>query len=131
MVRFTKETVLSIQGLIINTTGGRAGVRDYTVLDSAIESVFQTFDGKDLYPTYEEKAARLGYNLITNHAFVDGNKRVGILTMLTFLKLNGIKIKCSNFELIDVGMSLAKGNMKYDGLLNWIKCHEKGLERQF
>ena len=130
MVRFTKENVLSLQLLVIKTTGGRVGVRDYNLLDSAVESVYQTFDGKELYPTKEEKAARLGYNLVTNHAFVDGNKRVGILTMLTYLELNGIKIQCLNSELVDAGFSLAKGNMKYDELLKWVKSHEKSYEKQ-
>lgn len=131
MVRFTKDNVLSLQLLLIKTTGGRAGIRDYCLLDSAVESVYQTFDGKELYPTKEEKAARLGYNLVTNHAFVDGNKRVGILTMLTYLELNGIKIQCLNSELVDAGMSLANGNMKYDELLVWIKNHEKLKEKDF
>ena len=130
MVRFTRESVLSLQFLVIQETGGRAGIRDYDLLDSAVESVYQTFDGKELYPSDEEKAARLGYNIVTNHAFVDGNKRVGILTMLTYLELNGIKMQCLDDELINAGLSLAKGNMKYDELLRWVKSHEKKIEME-
>ena len=124
MIKFDKDKVLLLQQLVIESSGGSAGVRDFGLLDSAIETAYQTFDGKELYPTKEEKAARLGYNLISNHAFVDGNKRVGLLVMLSFLAINGINLKYTDDELIEIGLSLADGKMKYDELLNWIKSHE-------
>ena len=92
-------------------------------MDSALNSCFQTFDGKELYPTKEEKGARLGYSLVSNHAFVDGNKRIGVLVMLSFLEINGIKLYFTDEELITVGLTLADGSMKYEDLLNWIKAH--------
>ena len=124
MIRFDKDKVLLLQQLVIESSGGSAGVRDFGLLDSAIESAYQTFGGVELYPTKEEKGARLGYNLVSNHAFVDGNKRIGLLVMLSFLAINGINLKYTDDELIEIGLSLADGKMKYDELLNWIKSHE-------
>lgn len=71
--------------LIAEETGGSIGVRDEALLESALEGAFADFCGKEFYPTKEEKGARLGYTLISNHAFVDGNKRIGMYVMLTFL----------------------------------------------
>jgi death-on-curing protein len=96
MIKFSVEKVLLLQKLMIEETGGAAGLRDYNMLDSAIESAFATFDGKELYPTKEEKAARIGFSLVSNHAFVDGNKRIGVYIMLTFLEVNGIHMLASN-----------------------------------
>ena len=124
MIKFDKEKVLLLQQLVIKSSGGTAGVRDFGLLDSAIESVYQTFDGVELYPSKEEKGARLGFCLVSNHAFVDGNKRIGLLVMLSFLAINGIKMKYSDDELIEIGLSLADGKMKYEDLLGWIKNHK-------
>ncbi|MBQ9782348.1 MAG: type II toxin-antitoxin system death-on-curing family toxin, partial [Clostridia bacterium] len=87
MIVFDIETIENLHKIVVEYSGGSAGVREYGLLDSAINSIYQTFMGQELYPTIIEKGARLGYNLISNHAFVDGNKRIGILTMLTFLKV--------------------------------------------
>ena len=78
MIKFSKEKVLLLHDLISRETGGDAGVRDFGLLESALESAYQTFDGQELFPSKEEKAAKLGYALISNHAFVDGNKRIGM-----------------------------------------------------
>ena len=85
MIKFSKEKVLLLHELIAQETGGSIGVRDESLLDSALNSAFASFDGVELYPSKEEKAARLGYTLVNNHAFVDGNKRIGMHVMLTFL----------------------------------------------
>ena len=124
MIKFDKEKVLLLQQLVIESSGGSAGVRDFGLLDSAIESAYQTFSGQELYPTKEEKGARLGYNLVSNHAFVDGNKRIGLLVMLSFLAINGINLKYTDEELIFIGLSLADGKMPYEKLLSWIKDHK-------
>lgn len=124
MIKFDRDKVLLLQKLIIESSGGTAGVRDFSLLDSALESVFQTYDGKELYPTKEEKGARLGFNLISNHAFVDGNKRIGALVMLSFLELNGIKLNYSDEELIELGLGIATNKIKYENILNWIKIHK-------
>lgn len=125
MIKFDKDKVLLLQQLVIESSGGSAGVRDFGLLDSAIESAYQTFGGKELYPTKEEKGARLGFNLVSNHAFVDGNKRIGLLVMLSFLAINGINLKYTDEELVKVGLSLAEGKMSYDGLYAWIIEHKQ------
>lgn len=124
MIKFEKEKVLLLQQLIIEQSGGSSGIRDLGLLDSAVQTVYSTFDGKELYKTKEEKGARLGFNLISNHAFVDGNKRIGILVMLSFLEINGIALTFTDQELIDLGLSVASGNHKYPDILNWITNHK-------
>ena len=120
MIKFSREKVLLLHKLITEETGGDPNLRDIALLESALESAFQTFDGEELYPSKEEKGARLGYSLISNHAFVDGNKRIGMYIMLTFLEVNGIRIYPSIDEVIRVGLSVASGEMKYEELLEWI-----------
>ena len=120
MIKFSREKVLLLHKLITEETGGNPNLRDIALLESALESAFQTFDGEELYPSKEEKGARLGYSLISNHAFVDGNKRIGMYIMLTFLEVNGIWIYPSVDEVIRVGLAVASGSMKYEELLEWI-----------
>lgn len=123
MIRFSKEKVLLLHQLMAEATGGSVGVRDDDLLESALESCFATFDGADLYPTKEEKGARLGYALISNHAFLDGNKRIGVYIMLTFLEMNGIRIDATNEDIVHIGLSVANGSMRYDDLLEWVRQH--------
>jgi death-on-curing protein len=123
MIRLTTKQVISLHSSLIEATGGTDGVRDIGLLESALEAPFQTFDGKDLYPALIQKAARLGQSLISNHPFVDGNKRIGIHTMLVFLAANGVEIECTQKELIDVGLSLADGTMNAEKLLIWLSSH--------
>ncbi|MBR6807254.1 MAG: type II toxin-antitoxin system death-on-curing family toxin [Clostridia bacterium] len=120
MIKFTDEKVLLLHKLITEATGGDPNVRDMALLNSALESAFATFDGKELYRTKEEKGARIGYSLMSNHAFVDGNKRIGMYVLLTFLETNGIKIRPTNAEVARVGLAVAAGTMKYEDLLEWI-----------
>ena len=120
MIKFSQEKVLLLHKLITEETGGDPNIRDLALLDSALESAFQTFNGQELYPTKEEKGARIGYALISNHAFVDGNKRIGMYVLLTFLEVNGIRIYPSEDEVVRVGLAVASGEMKYEELLEWI-----------
>lgn len=124
MIKFSKEKVLLLHKLITEETGGDPNIRDNRLLDSALESAFQTFDGKELYPTKEEKGARIGYALISNHAFVDGNKRIGMYVLLTFLETNGIKISPTVDDVARVGLAVAAGEMSYEDLLDWILANE-------
>ena len=124
MIKFSEEKVLLLHRLLIEATGGTDGVRDIGLLDSALESAYATFDGKELFPSKEEKAARLGVGLVSNHAFVDGNKRIGMYVLLSFLEVNGIQIEATNEEVIEAGLALARGDMKYEGLLAWILEHK-------
>jgi len=123
MIRFSQEKVLLLHQLIVAETGGSPELRDINLLDSALEGVFQTFGGQELYPSKEEKGARLGYSLISNHAFVDGNKRIGMYVMLTFLEVNGIRMDCTNDDVVEVGLGVASGTMNYDELLAWVRQH--------
>ena len=121
MIRLSQEKVLILHEILTEETGGDPGLRDLGLLNSALQSAFLTFGGEDLYPTVEEKGARLGFNLISNHAFVDGNKRIGIYIMLVFLEINGIRIHPSVDEVARVGLAVAAGEMDYDALLEWIR----------
>ena len=123
MIKFSKEKVLLLHKLIAEETGGSIGVRDEALLESALENVFSGFGGQEFYPTKEEKGARLGYALISNHAFVDGNKRIGMYVMLTFLEVNGIRLDCTNDEVVEVGLAVASGAMDYEALLEWVRAH--------
>lgn len=125
MIKFSREKVLLLHQLLAEATGGSVGVRDQGLLDSALEGAFEGFGDQEFYPTKEEKGARLGYTLISNHAFVDGNKRIGLYVMLSFLEMNGIRIRCTDEELINVGLSVANGKMGYDELYNWVLEHEE------
>lgn len=120
MIEFTREKVLLLHQYIAEETGGSMGIRDEALLDSALKSAFATFDGKELYPSKEEKAARIGVSLVSNHAFLDGNKRIGMYVMLTFLEFNGIKIECQISEVVEAGFAIAEGTMGYEELLKWI-----------
>ena len=124
MIKFSKEKVKLLHQLMAEATGGGVGVRDEGLLDSAIENAFATFGGEELYPSKEEKAASLAYSLISDHAFVDGNKRIGVYVMLSFLELNGIRIEASDDDVIKLGLGTADGSMKRDEILAWIMEHE-------
>ena len=123
MIKFSKEKVLLLHQLIAQETGGSVGVRDEGLLESALETAFSGFGGQEFYPTKEEKGARLGYNLISNHAFVDGNKRIGVYVMLTFLEVNGIRLDCTNEDVVKIGLGVADGSMDYEALLAWVRAH--------
>ena len=124
MTKFTKEKVLLLHQIMAEATGGDVGVRDEALLESAIENIFATFDGVELYPGKEEKAAQLGFSLISNHAFVDGNKRIGMYIMISFLELNGIKIDATNEEVAKLGLNVAGGLADNRDILKWIKEHK-------
>ena len=123
MIKFSKDKILLLHQLIAEETGGSIGVRDEALLESALENAFSGFGGQEFYPSKEEKVARLGYSLISSHAFVDGNKRIGMYVMLTFLEVNGIRLECTNEDIVEVGLSVAAGTMGYDALLEWVRDH--------
>lgn len=124
MKRLSKEQILKLHEQLIEQTGGRDGVRDYNLLESAIETPFQSFGGDELYPTIQAKGARLGYGLIKNHCMIDGNKRIGAHSMLVFLALNGIELQYSQKELYETILQVADGSLEYEDLLKWILEHQ-------
>ena len=119
----SKRQILMLHTALIAQTGGIDGVRDEGLLDSAINALFQTFAEQDLYPTVLEKAARLGFGLISKHPFLDGNKRIGAHAMLTFMGVNQINLCCTDEELISLILQVASGRLDYDGMLEWLKSH--------
>ena len=123
MIRFSKEKVLLLHQMLAQATGGSIGLRDEALLDAALENAFAGFGDVEFYPTKEEKAARLGYELNSNHAFVDGNKRIGMYVMLTFLEVNGIRLECTNEDIVKAGLGVASGAMSAQDLLDWIQEH--------
>lgn len=125
MTKLSIDRILLLHQLMAEATGGEAGVRDKALLESAVENTYITFDGAELYPTKEEKAAQIGYSLISNHAFVDGNKRIGMYIMLSFLELNGIHIDATNEEVARLGLSVAGGKADRSAILKWIQNHRK------
>ncbi len=123
MILLSREQILLLHKQLLDCTGGLDGVRDETLLDSAVNAPFQKFDGNDLFPSIHQKAARLGYGLIKNHAFIDGNKRIGAHSMLVFLSLNGIELEYTQEELYGIILEIAGGKKGIEDLSNWIICH--------
>ena len=124
MRRLTKRQILKLHEDIAVISGGSAELRDTALLESALAAPWQEFAGIVEYPTIEEKAARLGFGLIANHPFVDGNKRIGAHAMLVFLAVNGVALCYEQDELVDVIMKLAQGNFGCEELLAWIRAHK-------
>lgn len=125
MIFFESEQVIKLHSSLIAKTGGMDGIRDVNLLDSALKSPFQTFDGNELYPDIFDKASQLCYSLVENHPFVDGNKRIGVHLTLLFLKLNNENIEYSQAELIDFGLNIASGKMNKDDIKAWFLTHRK------
>ncbi len=120
----SKQQILLLQAQLIHAFGGLSGLRDDGLLESALSAPFQSFGGADVYPSLQQKAARLCYGLVKNHPFVDGNKRIAAHAMLLFLALNGIRLTYTQDELILVILQLAAGEIGYDEFFVWLLEHE-------
>jgi len=112
--------IIKLHEKLIYCTGGTAGLRERGLLESALASPFAEYGGFLKYPTIQEKASRLAYCIIKNHPFIDGNKRIGILAMLEFLKINEIEFSYPHDELINLGLSVADGSLDYKDILEFI-----------
>ena len=123
MKRLNTKQIIMLHDVLVEETGGALGLKDEGLLESAANAPFATFGGNDLYYTLQQKGARLGFGLIKDHAFADGNKRIGILAMLTFLEINGINLTYTDDELITIGLDLAAGKMTESQLLRWTLKH--------
>lgn len=119
----TKEQILLLHAQLIENFGGSSSVRDDSLLDSAIKTPFQTYDGEELYPTLLDKASRLCFGLVKNHPFVDGNKRIGTHAMLVFLALNEIELEYEDSELINLILNVAAGKQSDIDILYWLQKH--------
>ena len=123
MIWISAEDVLLIHSRVIEGSGGLDGLRDRDGLEAAVSAPMQTFDGKELYPTDLEKIARLGFGLASNHAFVDGNKRIGAMMTQLLLKWNGYDLTLHTGELADMFIAIADGTAIEKDLLDWIHRH--------
>ncbi|MBD8975164.1 type II toxin-antitoxin system death-on-curing family toxin [Veillonella magna] len=124
MIVLSKEQILYLHSQLIAETGGLDGLRDEDLLDSALNAPFQTFSGIDAFPSIQQKAARLGYGLVSNHPFIDGNKRIGAHAMLTILALNRIELDYTQKELSDTILKVAANEYSFNDLLRWIIEHQ-------
>lgn len=119
----TTDQILKLHGQLIKTTGGLDGVRDKGLVESSLSSAVEVYFGVERYPTIEERAARLCYSLVKNHAFLDGNKRIAVFTMLVFLELNGIILDCEDDEIVNLGLGAAASELDYEDILEFIQSH--------
>lgn len=124
MIRLSKKHILMLHSQLIKETRGTDGIRDEGLLESALNAPFQSFSSVESYPSIEQKAARLGFGIIKNHAFLDGNKRIGAHAMLVFLLLNDVELDYSQEELVEIILKVAASEATFDGLLAWIISHK-------
>lgn len=123
MKTLSKQQIRKSHEMLIAQSGGSPEIRDDGLLESALNAPFQSFGDTELYPSLLEKAARLGYGLIKNHPFVDGNKRIGTHAMLVFLSINNAELSYSDDELIRLILGIASGEYDDKHLLNWLQQH--------
>jgi death-on-curing protein len=124
MIRYlTLSETLDLYRQVMEQTGGGAGIRDPKALESALTQPRATYGGEDLYPTLVEKAAALCFLLISNHPFVDGNKRLGHAAMEVFLLLNGYEINATIDEQEEIILSIAAGRIERSGFAEWLTEH--------
>lgn len=122
------EQVIYIHERIIAVAGGKQGVRDYTLLHSALERCKATFGGQDLYPTLNQKAAALLHSLVMNHAFLDGNKRTAFAVMVRFLNTNGLKVVATQQEIIDLCLAVDNRGWQISQIKSWLEKHTHPLQ---
>jgi death-on-curing protein len=115
------NNVLTIHQLLVTSFGGSQGVRDRNLLESALARPLQTFDGKELHPTMIEKSTSLFESIITNHPFVDGNKRTGYVLMRLILLKNGLDINASQDQKYEFVMRVASGQTKLESIISWLE----------
>lgn len=123
MIHLNKKQILILHSQLIEETGGIKGIRDESLLDSALMTPFQSFGDEELFPSIQARAARLCFGIVKNHAMLDGNKRLGAHIMLIFLELNGCQLKYSQDELIEIILGIASGKNVANDLLCWIINH--------
>lgn len=123
MIALTLEQLLEIHALVISETGGSDGLRDLGRLEAAVASQTQEVFGRVLYETDFQKAAALIRGIIADHAFVDGNKRTGMLSGLTFLQLNEKTFKAKRGEVEDFAVRVATDHLSIDNIASWLEQH--------
>jgi death-on-curing protein len=121
----TAAQVLFIHARLVAETGGTLGIRDMGLLEAAVARPQATFSGEDLYPDVYTKAATLMFGLINNHAFVDGNKRVGVAAAGLFLVRNGLQLTASNEEVERFTLEVAQGSVSVAQIAAWFQQHAR------
>ena len=119
----TVGEVLEIYSRVMKQSGGAVGIFDLGALESAVAQPRMTFSGGELYPTIVEKASALGFSIIQNHPFVDGNKRAGHAALETFLMLNGYEISASVDEQVEIVLGVASGKITRNAFTDWLHEH--------
>ena len=120
--------VLELHRRVVAEWGGSAGLRDLGALEGALAQPRQTYGGADLYPSLEEKAVALGFALIRNHPFVDGNKRVGHAALEVFLVLNGHELHATIDEAEQIVLGVAAGEIDRTEFLGWVRTHLRTIQ---
>lgn len=123
----TLGEVLALQRRILAESGGASGIRDLAAIASAVSQPRVSIAGSDAYPTLIEKAAALGYSLIRNHGFVDGNKRIAHAAMEIFRMLNGMELSATVDDQEHFILSLAAGDVPREALVEWLRSHAVNL----
>jgi death-on-curing protein len=123
------EVVLTIHADLLQRYGGRAGIRDRTLLESALAQPKMMIEGRFVHKTIFEKAAAYGYHLCKNHPFIDGNKRVALVLTDIFLERNGWEIVAQEEEAYAMMLDLASRKLTKAQLASWLKKHSSKLPR--
>lgn len=123
------EQIVGLHELIVAETGGSQGIRDHGAIESAVAQPQAGFGGQDLYPTLAEKAAALSFSLVKNHAFVDGNKRIGVGAAILFLRANGYEIAADVDEQERAVLALAASETSREDWTQWVKEHLQEWKR--
>jgi death on curing protein len=128
MRHLTISEILSLHARIVSTSGGASGLRDPGALESALHLPLATFSGQALYPTLADQAAILCFSLVSNHPFVDGNKRIGHAAMEVFLVLNGHELQATVDEQEQVILRIAAGEMSRAAFTAWLGTKLRPLD---
>jgi death-on-curing protein len=125
MIHLTIDQLILFHQKIVAKTGGSQGIRDMGLIESALRKAEATFVGQDLYETDIRKISVIAYSLIKNHGFFDGNKRIGVASMLLLLKLNLVSVQYTQEELVELGLKVAEGVWHETDIENWITTHQQ------
>lgn len=128
-MKLTYDDIIAMHDQAISQFGGINGVRDRNAIESVLNNIYATFGGVELYPEVTSKASFLAFGLIKNHAFLDGNKRIGTATLLTFLNMNGYEIEATNEELVELALDIAQSKKDQEEIKSWIEDHHKVREK--
>jgi death-on-curing protein len=123
----TLGEVLALHRRILAESGGRPGLRDLGAIASAVSQPRVSVSGQDAYPTLIDKAAALGYSLVRNHGFIDGNKRIAHAAVEVFLVMNGMELRAAVDDQERLMLALAAGDVSREALAEWLRTHATEL----